>query len=34
MAVGQLQHRTWTTEDGSVRSVIEVVAQEPGPSLR
>jgi single-strand DNA-binding protein len=31
---GRLQQRTWTAEDGTVRSVIEIVAEELGPSLR
>jgi single-strand DNA-binding protein len=30
VVVGRLQHRTWTAEDGSARSVVE----ELGPSLR
>jgi single-strand DNA-binding protein len=34
VVVGRLQQRTWTTEDGSARSVVEVVADELGPSLR
>ena len=34
VVVGRLQQRTWTAEDGSVRSVVEVVADELGPSLR
>jgi single-strand DNA-binding protein len=32
--VGRLQQRTWTAENGSARSVVEVVAEELGPSLR
>ena len=32
--VGRLQQRSWTAEDGSARSVVEVVAEELGPSLR
>ena len=32
--VGRLQQRAWTAEDGSARSVVEVVADELGPSLR
>ena len=32
--VGRLQQRSWTAEDGSTRSVVEVVADELGPSLR
>jgi single-strand DNA-binding protein len=31
---GRLQQRSWTAEDGSARSVVEVVAEELGPSLR
>jgi single-strand DNA-binding protein len=34
MVVGRLQHRSWTAEDGSARSTVEVVAEELGPSLR
>jgi single-strand DNA-binding protein len=34
VVVGRLQQRTWTAEDGSARSVAEVVADELGPSLR
>jgi single-strand DNA-binding protein len=34
VVVGQLQQRSWTAEDGSARSVVEVVAEELGPSLR
>jgi hypothetical protein len=34
MVVGRLQQRTWTAEDGSARSVVEVLAEELGPSLR
>jgi single-strand DNA-binding protein len=34
VVVGRLQQRSWTTEDGGVRSVVEVVAEELGPSLR
>jgi single-strand DNA-binding protein len=32
--VGRLQQRSWTAEDGGARSVVEVVAEELGPSLR
>jgi single-strand DNA-binding protein len=32
--MGRLQQRTWTAEDGSARSTIEVVTDELGPSLR
>jgi single-strand DNA-binding protein len=34
VVIGRLQQRSWTTEDGSARSTIEVVAEELGPSLR
>jgi single-strand DNA-binding protein len=34
VVLGRLQQRTWTAEDGSARSVVEVVAEELGPSLR
>jgi single-stranded DNA-binding protein len=34
VVVGRLQQRAWTTEDGSTRSVVEVEAEELGPSLR
>jgi len=37
VVVGKLQQRSWTAEDGSARSVVEVVAvvaEELGPSLR
>ena len=34
VVVGRLQQRTGTAEDGSARSVVEVVAEELGPSLR
>ena len=34
LVVGRLQQRTWTAEDGSARSTVEVVAEELGPSLR
>jgi single-strand DNA-binding protein len=34
VVVGRLKQRSWTAEDGSARSVVEVVAQELGPSLR
>jgi single-strand DNA-binding protein len=33
VVVGRLQQRAWTAEDGSVRQVVEVVAEELGPSL-
>jgi single-strand DNA-binding protein len=31
---GRLQQRSWTAEDGSARSTVEVVAEGLGPSLR
>jgi single-strand DNA-binding protein len=34
VVVGRLQQRAWTAEDGSARSIVEVVAEELGPSLR
>ena len=34
VVVGRLQQRTWTAEDGSARSTVEVVSDELGPSLR
>jgi single-strand DNA-binding protein len=34
VVVGRLQQRTWTAEDGTARSVVEVLAEELGPSLR
>jgi single-strand DNA-binding protein len=34
VVVGRLQQRTWTAEDGSARSTVEVLADELGPSLR
>jgi single-strand DNA-binding protein len=34
VVVGRLQQRSWTTEDGTARSVVEVLAEELGPSLR
>ena len=34
VVVGRLQQRTWNAEDGSARSVVEVLAEELGPSLR
>ena len=32
--MGRLQPRSWTAEDGSARSAVEVVAEELGPNLR
>jgi single-strand DNA-binding protein len=34
VVMGRLQQRSWTAEDGSARSTVEVQADEPGPSLR
>jgi single-strand DNA-binding protein len=34
VVVGRLQQRAWTAEDGSARQMVEVVAEELGPSLR
>jgi single-strand DNA-binding protein len=34
VVMGQLRQRTWTAEDGSAHSTVEVVADELGPSLR
>ena len=34
VVIGRLQERSWTAEDGSARSTVEVVAEELGPSLR
>ena len=34
VVVGRPQQRGWTAEDGSARSVVEVVAEELGPTLR
>jgi single-strand DNA-binding protein len=34
VVVGRLQQRSWAADDGSARSVVEVVAEELGPSLR
>jgi single-strand DNA-binding protein len=33
VVIGRLRQRTWAAEDGSARSVVEVVAEELGPSL-
>jgi single-strand DNA-binding protein len=32
--MGRLQQQSWTAEDGSARSTVEVIAEELGPSLR
>jgi single-strand DNA-binding protein len=34
VVMGRLQQRTWTAQDDSARQVVEVVADELGPSLR
>ena len=34
VVLGRLQQRAWTAEDGSARSIVEVIADELGPSLR
>jgi Single-strand binding protein family len=34
VVMGRLQQRSWIAEDGSARQVVEVVAEELGPSLR
>ena len=34
VVMGRLQQRNWTYQDGSARQVVEVVADELGPSLR
>jgi single-strand DNA-binding protein len=34
VVMGRLQQRSWTAEDGSARSTVEVLADELGPSLR
>jgi single-strand DNA-binding protein len=34
VVVGRLQQRSWTAEDGSARSTVEVIAEELRPSLR
>ena len=34
VVMGRLLQRSWIAEDGSARSVVEVVAEELGPSLR
>jgi single-strand DNA-binding protein len=33
VVIGRLQQWSWTAEDGSARSVVEVLAEELGPSL-
>jgi single-strand DNA-binding protein len=34
VVIGRLQQRSWTAEDGSARSTVEVPVEELGPSLR
>ncbi|HEC11472.1 MAG TPA: single-stranded DNA-binding protein [Acidimicrobiales bacterium] len=34
MVTGRLEQRSWETQDGDKRSVVEIVAEEVGPSLR
>ena len=34
IVTGRLEQRSWETQDGDKRSVVEVVADEIGPSLR
>jgi single-strand DNA-binding protein len=34
VVLGKLQQRTWTAEDGSARSPVEVLVEELAPSLR
>jgi single-strand DNA-binding protein len=34
VVVGRLEQRAWTAEDTSARSMVKVVAEELGPSLR
>lgn len=34
MVTGRLEQRSWETQDGEKRSVVEIVADEVGPSLR
>src|SRR5438309_1119642 len=34
LVTGRLEQRSWETEDGEKRSIVEVVADEIGPSLR
>jgi single-strand DNA-binding protein len=34
MVTGRLEQRSWETQDGDKRSVVEIVADEVGPSLR
>jgi single-strand DNA-binding protein len=34
IVVGRLEQRSWETQEGEKRSVVEIVADEVGPSLR
>ena len=34
IVVGQLRQRSWETDEGEQRSIVEVTAEEVGPSLR
>ena len=34
VVTGRLEQRSWETENGEKRSVVEIVADEVGPSLR
>ena len=34
MVTGRIDQRSWETEDGELRSKVEIVADEIGPSLR
>jgi single-strand DNA-binding protein len=34
IVTGRLEQRSWETQDGEKRSVVEIVADEVGPSLR
>ena len=34
MVTGRLEQRSWETDNGDKRSVVEIVADEVGPSLR
>jgi single-strand DNA-binding protein len=34
VVMGRLQQRSWTAEDSTARQVVEIVADELGPSLR
>ncbi|MCZ7527801.1 MAG: single-stranded DNA-binding protein [Acidimicrobiia bacterium] len=34
IVTGRLEQRSWETEDGEKRSIVEIVADEVGPSLR